>query len=181
MKLQAHIEGDNVVIHRDSFDHLINCLANQKYIPLPMFQRPEEMDVQNIIDSTWRQSMDLLKSTGSEPDECEPEPRPSFKQALTTLINQYSKENGSDTPDFILAKYLTDTLKAFNRATNTRSVWYDEDECLEELGLDIVSQYKRYNRVEKEEFDLSNGPMASNNVTTSYPDNVKFTVTYEPK
>ena len=29
-----------------------------------------------------------------------------FQKELTALINEYSKENDSDTPDFILARYL---------------------------------------------------------------------------
>ena len=47
-----------------------------------------------------------------------------FRKKLQEIINYYSKENGSDTPDFILAKYLEDTLKAFDRAVQSREEWY---------------------------------------------------------
>lgn len=47
-----------------------------------------------------------------------------FERELAVLINKHSKENGSDTPDFILAKYLLDCLGAFNRAVDTRENWY---------------------------------------------------------
>jgi len=40
-----------------------------------------------------------------------------FEKDLTNLINHHCLENGSDTPDFILARYLTNCLKAFNDAT----------------------------------------------------------------
>lgn len=46
--------------------------------------------------------------------------REDFKQELETLINRFSLENGSDTPDFILAKYLWDCLNAFNQAVAWR-------------------------------------------------------------
>jgi len=47
-----------------------------------------------------------------------------FRKELESLINKNSKENGSDTPDFILAEYLTDCLAAFDKATRKRIVWY---------------------------------------------------------
>lgn len=47
-----------------------------------------------------------------------------FRKELETLINAYSMENGSDTPDFILADYLIDCLKAFDEATRRRTMWY---------------------------------------------------------
>ena len=48
----------------------------------------------------------------------------SFDTLLTELINRFSKESGSNTPDFILAKYLTETLAAFDKATTTREGWF---------------------------------------------------------
>lgn len=50
-----------------------------------------------------------------------------FRKELESLINKYSKENGSNTPDFILAEYLEDCLKAYNRAINQRDNWYGID------------------------------------------------------
>lgn len=48
----------------------------------------------------------------------------AFQKELAVLINKYSMENGSNTPDFILAEYLCECLVAFNRATNRRTHWY---------------------------------------------------------
>ena len=48
----------------------------------------------------------------------------NFREHLKILINQHSMENGSDTPDFILADYLRDCLIAFDKATKERSRWY---------------------------------------------------------
>lgn len=47
-----------------------------------------------------------------------------FKNELEKLINKYSLENGSDTPDFILANYLANCLKNFDEITNRRECWY---------------------------------------------------------
>lgn len=48
----------------------------------------------------------------------------SLRTALKELLNRESAENGSDTPDFILATYLMDCLSAFNRMVRAREVWY---------------------------------------------------------
>lgn len=62
-------------------------------------------------------------------DECQRE--------IETVLNRYCKENDSNTPDFILATYLMDCLKAFNNAVSSREKWYNnklEDEIVEENG-----------------------------------------------
>lgn len=50
-----------------------------------------------------------------------------FRKELTSLINRYSRENGSNTPDFILATFLISCLKAFDEAVNTRKDWYKDE------------------------------------------------------
>jgi len=47
-----------------------------------------------------------------------------FHRDLTSLINKYSKENESNTPDFLLANYLVECLGTFNRVINSRESWY---------------------------------------------------------
>ena len=48
----------------------------------------------------------------------------AFRSKLEHLINRESLENESDTPDFILANYLTACLDAFTEASNARAVWH---------------------------------------------------------
>jgi hypothetical protein len=48
-----------------------------------------------------------------------------FRDELTTLLNKYNLENGSNTPDWILAEYLDDCLKAFDLALQKRAKWYN--------------------------------------------------------
>lgn len=46
-----------------------------------------------------------------------------FETELTALLNRLSMENGSNTPDFIIAKMLTEQLKAFDDAICSRHQW----------------------------------------------------------
>lgn len=58
---------------------------------------------------------------------------PTFSTPETLLgkiqqaINCHSAENGSDTPDFILAEYLKDCLAVFDKAVNAREKWYGRE------------------------------------------------------
>jgi hypothetical protein len=70
-------------------------------------------------------------STGMEkqavPAETSLFPRPpltAFEQELRRLINKFSMENHSNTPDNILAEYLCSCLDSFDRATMQRERWY---------------------------------------------------------
>ena len=48
----------------------------------------------------------------------------AFRTELETLINCRSRENGSDTPDFILADYLVACLAAWDAGLQARERWY---------------------------------------------------------
>ena len=52
-----------------------------------------------------------------------------FETELSRLINKYSMESGSSTPDFILARYLSGCLKAFNDTVRIREQWYNRKPC----------------------------------------------------
>lgn len=47
-----------------------------------------------------------------------------FRSEIQIVINKFCMENGSDTPDFILANYLEGCLKVFDKAVRTRTDWY---------------------------------------------------------
>jgi hypothetical protein len=49
-----------------------------------------------------------------------------FASDLASAINRASKENGSNTPDFILAEFLADCLTAFDKAQRRRRAWYED-------------------------------------------------------
>jgi hypothetical protein len=51
----------------------------------------------------------------------------TFQQELEHLVNRYCQENGSNTPDFILAEYLMRCLDTFDQAVNAREGWYGRE------------------------------------------------------
>ncbi|TAL29083.1 MAG: hypothetical protein EPN98_21830 [Phenylobacterium sp.] len=50
--------------------------------------------------------------------------REGLLRELAATINRNSAENGSNTPDFILATFLSDCLAAFDKASSARERWY---------------------------------------------------------
>ena len=48
-----------------------------------------------------------------------------FQNEIERLINKHSKENTSDTPDWILAKYLNGCLKLYDNTTKLRNQYYN--------------------------------------------------------
>lgn len=49
--------------------------------------------------------------------------RNAFVSDIAHVINCYSRENKSDTPDFILAEYVVDALEAYEQAARKRTEW----------------------------------------------------------
>jgi len=59
----------------------------------------------------------------------------TFREKLCELINRQSRENGSNTPDMILAEYLTDCLVSFDKAVKARDGWFGDKKMVFEAGL----------------------------------------------
>lgn len=58
----------------------------------------------------------------------------TFKSELQKILNIFSMENGSNTPDFILAEFIQRSLEGFNETVKAREKWYGrEEENLEDL------------------------------------------------
>ncbi len=47
----------------------------------------------------------------------------TLEDEIRAAINKASRENASNTPDFILAEFLLGCLTAFENATNARTNW----------------------------------------------------------
>ena len=62
------------------------------------------------------------KPTTPPPTESDVVAPGSFEQELRELINHHSLEGGSGTPDFILARFLRDSLDAFDAAVRRREL-----------------------------------------------------------
>ena len=59
----------------------------------------------------------------------------NFELELRELLNAHSKENGSNTPDYILAQYLINCLDNFNKIVKEREMWYGRDHIQLPNGL----------------------------------------------
>jgi len=66
-----------------------------------------------------------------------------FEEELRAVINRHSKENSSNTPDFILAQYLLGCLNSFDTAVQQRETWYGRDARPNEI-IDHIQQEKEY-------------------------------------
>lgn len=65
-----------------------------------------------------------------------------FVEELETLINKYSLENDSDTPDFLLAEYLRDCLDAYETLIQARDKWYNFKGLSKSIGTELEDQLK---------------------------------------
>lgn len=66
--------------------------------------------------------MDLPAPESNQPPVQDREAK--FRQDLEHLLNSHSRENGSNTPDFTLAQFLADSLRAWDLAVTRRNEWY---------------------------------------------------------
>ena len=49
----------------------------------------------------------------------------SLSEDLQGVLNKHSAENQSNTPDYILAHFVTGVLDSYNEAVRQRDNWYD--------------------------------------------------------
>ena len=47
-----------------------------------------------------------------------------LRRELAALLNKYSRENESNTPDFILSNFLLDALDLLDSTIRVREAWY---------------------------------------------------------
>lgn len=57
----------------------------------------------------------------------------TLTQDLTRVINRHSVENGSNTPDFLLAEYLVRCLQSAQMLINRRTGWWGLPDTFEKL------------------------------------------------
>jgi hypothetical protein len=90
----------------------------------------DETEGKRAKQSVWRRKMsDKKKTTRALVAEQrgvpnEEKTKAGLKDTIRNALNCASRENASDTPDFVLAQYLMDCLEAFEAATTARERWY---------------------------------------------------------
>ena len=58
-----------------------------------------------------------------------------FQDELAELINIHSKENGSDTPDFLIAEFMVGMLNVFDAVLKRRDKWWKDEKQRERAPL----------------------------------------------
>lgn len=69
------------------------------------------------------QALDFIARTSRKGDEAA-QNLTDFYDELVTLINKYSQERHSNTPDYLLADYMINCLTAYEKAVTRRDVWH---------------------------------------------------------
>ena len=64
-----------------------------------------------------------------------------FRRNLEKLLNRYSKEAGSNTPDFILAGFLIGCLDTYDNAVKQREDWYGRPALKEPIHNDPIAYF----------------------------------------
>ena len=89
----------------------------------PMIMSHEQLKTAyTVMEAAWKKEKSRADSLEENMNE-----QSDFLSALTNLINRYSIENQSNTPDFILAQYLEGCLAVFTTSIQQRETWYDRD------------------------------------------------------
>lgn len=78
-----------------------------------------------VLNRLYELQEDMYKGVVCLGDE--PVKRQPFIKALEELINQYSMENKSNTPDFILAEHLMASLSNLEQTIKERERWYGQE------------------------------------------------------
>lgn len=90
--------------------------------------RVGEFDPQAFVTLKARREAILGPSPTTQPQASELQTR------IAHALNAVSAENGSDTPDFILAEYLVLCLRTFDLAVSMRDQWYGRGRSTQGLG-----------------------------------------------
>ena len=98
-----------------------NAAASKRHLRVVVLEDgdPDDEGARVLYDSKGKVNIIPEPTDPSQVEES-----PTFEEELTNLINRYSLENGSDTPDFILANYLMGCLDVWNAGVRRREKWY---------------------------------------------------------
>ena len=91
-----------------------------------VFNDPQEIR-QLVVADTVKQSYMPQEGAAEQSGVTPYQKSRAFEEELAQVINRHSRENGSNTPDFILAAYLVDCLENFDRIMLWRQKWYSPE------------------------------------------------------
>jgi hypothetical protein len=72
----------------------------------------------------------------------------TFRTELENLINEHCMENGSNTPDYVLAQFIDNMLMAFDIAVNSRETHFGRDKVKDKYEVPIDKVFDFSNDIE---------------------------------
>jgi len=90
-----------------------------------------ELKLRELLADIWVLSDDALKAQGEDQDDIEGV-EIALRKDIETAINRNNAEHASNTPDFILAEYITDCLAAYDKSIAAREAYYG---CQNGMGV----------------------------------------------
>ena len=72
-----------------------------------------------------------------------------FLRAMAAVVNRFSRENASNTPDYILAEFMDATLAAFEKASRAREKWYGAELKIGGSTLTVLSETAQRDAVQQ--------------------------------
>lgn len=100
-----------------------NDFSENRYCNQRTYEELSEGDYNDIVEDVWN----FISPANTSKEELRYEKTiktQNFRKRLESLINEFSLENGSDTPDFLLSEYLVKCLDIFDEIVSKREVWY---------------------------------------------------------
>lgn len=77
-----------------------------------------------------------------------------LKKEIASVLNKYSQENRSNTPDFMLAEYLLGCLTVYENTIVSREEWLRPNSKLTTLTMEEVNNMQTYEELKKEWYKL---------------------------
>jgi len=129
-------EESNVIHHPQLIHHHLYAPigvnpVNKEYCPVEINIQHGEVvccELDRDHDGPHKEGIFWYEGTGLDDIKGVPEPDGAYSDLtmeLTQLLNRHSAENASGTPDFILSKFLINSLKSFNEAVVRREEWHE--------------------------------------------------------
>lgn len=115
---------------RSLTDHITDAVHFYESVKRPITGQPD--DCRSIFESNFAK---ICQAEGYDPKhelrrhegaDGEINQRSyTLTEKLAHLLNYHSMEQFSDTPDFILAEYMMDCFRAWNKGIEAREKWHD--------------------------------------------------------
>lgn len=120
-------EAHDLLINLDEdfdLEIIIKCFEISDYVTIYLDAVIETAKARKELSEgkgiTFEELEERIKSKEKERIE-------TFKKELTGLINKYSLENDSDTPDYVLAEYIQSCLDSYTKAVGKRDNFFGFD------------------------------------------------------